>query len=239
MLKLVPPHGWRAVWWELGIVTLGVLIALGIGEIAEAVRWKVRVNSSMAAMRTELSENHFNVVERRAYQQCLVNRLSQIGQVLRDARRSGILPHIDKVGGPALRLTQSSAFEVAKSEGVLLHMDKKQARDFASIYGVFELYRTLADEEQNSWQFRQIVQATPGPISDDILAGLLEAWASAMTKNHWMGILAQQQDDELDRLGVNVAYEPQEPNRKAVIKRLRGLPVCAPLRVNGKPKILG
>ena len=32
LLKLKPPHGWNAVGWELGIVTLGVVIALAGGN---------------------------------------------------------------------------------------------------------------------------------------------------------------------------------------------------------------
>ena len=37
MLKLNPPNGWRAVVWELAIVTLGVLIALAVQQWAEAL----------------------------------------------------------------------------------------------------------------------------------------------------------------------------------------------------------
>ena len=31
-LKLKPPHGWNAVVWDLAIVTVGVLIALGLAK---------------------------------------------------------------------------------------------------------------------------------------------------------------------------------------------------------------
>ena len=33
LLRLKPPHGWNAVAWELGIVTLGVLISLGAQQV--------------------------------------------------------------------------------------------------------------------------------------------------------------------------------------------------------------
>ena len=35
LLKLQPPHGWRAVMWELAIVTIGVVVALGAQQWAE------------------------------------------------------------------------------------------------------------------------------------------------------------------------------------------------------------
>lgn len=220
---------------EVGSVVLGVLIALGIGEIAEAVRWKVRVDSSMAAMRTELSENRYNVAERRAYQECLVNRLNDIGQVLRTARRTGILPDVGNVGRPGWRLTQTSAFEVAKSEGIFLHMDRNKAQDLAYSYNGFEYYRTIINEEQNSWQALQLLEDAPGPVSDDLLTTMLQSWATATSQSKWIDIIAQQQDDELEQLGFAVSYEPEEPNRQALTSGVRRRPICAPLRVSGKP----
>ena len=38
LFKLRPPHGWNAVAWELGIVTLGVLIALAAQQLVEALQ---------------------------------------------------------------------------------------------------------------------------------------------------------------------------------------------------------
>ena len=49
MLKLNPPHGWRAVVWELAIVTLGVLIALGVQQVAEAANWRSKVSDGRSA----------------------------------------------------------------------------------------------------------------------------------------------------------------------------------------------
>ena len=41
ILEVLPPHGWRALWWELGVVTLGVLIALAAQQVVETLheRW--------------------------------------------------------------------------------------------------------------------------------------------------------------------------------------------------------
>jgi hypothetical protein len=220
---------------EVGSVVLGVLIALGIGEVAEAARWKVRISSSMAAMRAELGGNRYNLVERRAYQDCVEKRLTDIGQVLQAARRTGILPDVREVGRPGLRLNESAAFEVAKSEGILLHMRRKQARDLSGAYGGIEAYRAMADEEQSSWRPLQLLQGAPGPISDDLLTDLLQAWASASDHSFLMGLIVQQQDDLLGRLGFAVEYNAEEPDRSALTKGARGRAICQPMIVNGKP----
>lgn len=223
---------------EVGSVVLGVLIALGIGEIAEAVRWQVRVDRSMAAMRTEVGGNRFNIVERRAYQDCLVNRLTEVGHVLGDARRTGILPHIDNVAGPGLRGTESSAFEVSKSEGVPLHMDRDQARLVALIYASFDAYATIASEERNSWRLLGLLENAPGPVSDDLLTALLQSWAEATAQSKLIGNILQQTDDQLEKLGFAVEYASEVPNRRALTSAAQRQPVCAPLLVNGKPASL-
>ena len=220
---------------EVGSVVLGVLIALGIGEVAEAARWKVRINSSMAAMRAELGGNRWNLAERRAYQGCVEKRLKDIGQVLRDARKTGTLPDLREVGRPGLRLNESAAFEVAKSEGILLHMNRKQARDISAVYGGMDTYRSLADEEQSSWRPLQLLQGAPGPISDDLLTDILQAWATASDQSRLMGLVVPQQDDELGRLGFAVEYVAEEPNRGALTKSARSRKICQPMIVDGKP----
>ena len=71
MMKLNPPHGWRAVAWELGIVTLGVLIALGAQQWADERTWRAKVETSKAAIRDELSEHYSYAVEFRTVYPCM------------------------------------------------------------------------------------------------------------------------------------------------------------------------
>ena len=54
MLKLNPPHGWRVVIWELGIVTVGVLVALGVQQVAEAGSWRTKVEDGQKRLKAEL-----------------------------------------------------------------------------------------------------------------------------------------------------------------------------------------
>ena len=38
-----PLHGWRQLAGEVGIIVLGVLIALGFEQLVEAMRWRSEV----------------------------------------------------------------------------------------------------------------------------------------------------------------------------------------------------
>ena len=52
-----PLHGWRAFIGEVGIIVLGVLIALSAGEIVEALHWRAEVAEARRAMAVELSDS--------------------------------------------------------------------------------------------------------------------------------------------------------------------------------------
>ncbi len=73
-----PLHGWREFAGEVGVIVLGVLIALGLGEFAQA--WNDRSNTRDArdAIRAE-------ILLRFATEDCMAKRLNEIVDYL-DAR---------------------------------------------------------------------------------------------------------------------------------------------------------
>ena len=52
-----PLHGWRAFAGEVGVVVLGVAIALGAGQLAEAINWRMQVSDARGALGTELADS--------------------------------------------------------------------------------------------------------------------------------------------------------------------------------------
>src|ERR1044072_5157888 len=56
LVKLRPPHGWNAVAWELAIVTLGVLIALGAQQFVDGIHQRSEVRELSGALRPGLAD---------------------------------------------------------------------------------------------------------------------------------------------------------------------------------------
>ncbi len=80
MLRLKPPHGWNAVAWELGIVTLGVLIALAAQQWVEERSWRSKVTLAEAAIRDELAKHYSWSVEWREVEPCIVAQIDALQQ---------------------------------------------------------------------------------------------------------------------------------------------------------------
>src|SRR4051794_7061808 len=74
-----PMHGWRAFVGEVGIIVLGVLIALAFGQLVDAWQWRDKVSHAEAAMRLELAEDDGPQAFGRALiGQCLDTQLGKI-----------------------------------------------------------------------------------------------------------------------------------------------------------------
>ena len=66
LFKLKPPSGWNAVAWELAIVTLGVLIALGAQQIVQSINDRENVAQLRSALRAELADDRARWEDMRA-----------------------------------------------------------------------------------------------------------------------------------------------------------------------------
>src|SRR5947208_15175051 len=54
-----PLHGWRAFTGEVGIIVIGVLIALGAEQVVEELSWRARVHDATDTLRSEIA-NHYS-----------------------------------------------------------------------------------------------------------------------------------------------------------------------------------
>jgi len=50
-----PINGWRIFWGEVGIIVLGVLIALGAQQVVEAFNWRKEVAGFRDSVREEMN----------------------------------------------------------------------------------------------------------------------------------------------------------------------------------------
>ena len=78
LMKLKPPHGWNAVGWELAIVTLGVLIALGAQQFVDGIHQRNEVAQLVGALRAELADNRSRWEHVRNSDPCTLQRLDAL-----------------------------------------------------------------------------------------------------------------------------------------------------------------
>ena len=83
--KIKPVHGWREFVGEVGIIVLGVLIALSAEAALERWHWHEQIAQSREAMNEEIFQSGMNAVERLAVAPCLQARLFDLSDRLQDS----------------------------------------------------------------------------------------------------------------------------------------------------------
>jgi hypothetical protein len=142
-----PPHGWNAVAWELGIVTLGVLIALGAQQLVDGIHRRNEVAQLVAALRAELGDDRSRWEHMRASDPCTLQRLDAIEHWLATAP-----PKAKQANSFRLFLwnMHSSAWDIAKTSPATADIPLKERLTYASLYGAIDNWRLFLDEENKT-----------------------------------------------------------------------------------------
>jgi hypothetical protein len=148
LLKLKPPHGWSAVAWELVIVTVGVLLALGAQQLVEGIQRRNDVAQLVAALRAELADDRARWEHIRASDPCTLQRLDAIERWLATA------PAGTRLRPNPFRLflwnMHSSAWDLAKTSPATAAIPLEGRLTYASLYGAIDNWRLFIDEENKN-----------------------------------------------------------------------------------------
>ena len=117
LLKLSPPHGWRAVLWELAIVTLGVLIALAAQQTVEDIQRRADQRALRETIDHEIALNLFAYHVRSRQFPCGEKRMAELTIWLDRARSGERVPAL-RPRGPATVLSLSQRLGQPRRRGV-------------------------------------------------------------------------------------------------------------------------
>lgn len=142
-----PLHGWREFVGEVGIIVLGVLIALGTQQLVEDVQSDVRQRHAEDAMRLELAENDGP----QAYARVLIaNCLDQQLARIRDQTGSAPPEQLRKWAAdytPPFRTWDSEAWHVVVASDIGSYMGPEALVGWSSPYRMMP-YLTAANERE-------------------------------------------------------------------------------------------
>ena len=222
---------------DVGSVVLGVLIALTIGEIVEAVRWRVRAFIALDAIEAEIARNTGVMQERVLIQRCIDRRLNELSGIVRTARRTGQLPLVGPVGRTTSRPIEQAAWMLTSGSETLLHIENPKRDLLAITYSQIAWYDVRVNDELQMWATLSLLENAEGPISDDMLveiAGTLARLRDAATLN---ALVAEQIVTAVEDLGIEPSYFlilDREGDAREVAARSSERPICKPLPVGGR-----
>ncbi len=142
-----PLHGWRHFVGEVGIIVLGVLIALGAQQLVEDIQSNVRQRHAEAAMRLELAENdgpqaYARVIIANCLDQQLKRIADQTGKVPPEQLRKWAADYT-----PPFRTWDSEAWRVVSASDIGSYMGPERLVAWSSPYRMMP-YLSAANERE-------------------------------------------------------------------------------------------
>jgi hypothetical protein len=140
-----PRHGWRAFAGEVGIIVLGVLIALGAQQVVTDINDREAVAQLRSAFRAELADDRARWEDMRAADHCTLKRLDMLERWAATAPAGARLAR-----GYRLMLwnMHSSAWDIAKTSPAAGAIPLDERLAYADLYSAIDNWREMLAEER-------------------------------------------------------------------------------------------
>jgi len=149
LLRLKPPHGWNAVGWELAIVTLGVVIALGAQQTVQAMSDRTTASETRAEITDELNSNLMGLALRQAAEPCIDRRLNDLRAIVTQWEKTGSFATPKWVSQSPIILIDLSRYDAVQSAGRLALLSGDEQYRMGAIVARLRKF--------NEWQFAERV----------------------------------------------------------------------------------
>ena len=146
-----PLHGWREFAGEVGIIVLGVLIALGAEQLIETIHSRSEVAQFRSAVDVELSRDLAVYRYRIQQEPCVKRRLGELHKWL-DADQAGkpLVP-AGEIGRPSFFQFLTSVWK-SSSPNVMNNLSLESRHGYANLYDFVAQMDDQLGQEEEIWR---------------------------------------------------------------------------------------
>lgn len=159
-----PLHGWRAFVGEVGIIVIGVLIALGAGQIVEVVHDRDVAEQARENVRAEAAMDVSFIQGRLASQGCVERRLAELSDILGNAGEGELHPQPTWISLPPTIPFFTARWQAATASGRNSLFSPKEQEQFGQLYQIFGRYNDYQPREQQVWANLRALETWRGPL---------------------------------------------------------------------------
>jgi len=170
-----PVHNWRELATEVGVVVVGIVIALSAEQLLERLEWHHKISHAEEQMRLEMSaDDGPEVLQRVALADCIDHGLAEIrASVERADDRAVVVTAINQIDTPR-HTYESDAYRAAEASGVLARLDPQRLDRWNYLYSTMPVLDRIAEREYFDAAALHAVRISGGPLSEAEQLKLLE-----------------------------------------------------------------
>lgn len=199
-----PLHGWREFAGEVGVIVLGVLIAIGFGQLVESIHWQGEVRDARRAIADDMAQTNRAFAFRVAAHDCIAARLTRLNAIIERSAKHQPVPKLGQVMPDIGNALFQNAWQTSRASQALTHFDRNTLRLYGSYYVSVDSITALIAHELDDLTVLKVLEGDPGRLGPSDISGLRVAVRRAMFDNDLIADIAQSALDTSKSLGVDV-----------------------------------
>jgi len=146
-----PLHGWREFLGEVGIIVIGVLLALTAEQIVEAWHWRNEAREFRQAVDREVALNLGYYAIDQLQAKCAMNRLDELQQVLVRSRDGQPVRLATGISQPFLPDQSFSVWD-SKDPQAFAQLPLEVRLKYAQLYELFRTTEGISQAQNVTWK---------------------------------------------------------------------------------------
>jgi hypothetical protein len=200
-----PVHSLREFLKEVGIIVLGVVIALAAEQAVEAIHWRNKVSEAAESMRLELRDDDGpQAVARAVLETCLDQRLDTIETAVESGRDRLAIAALAASYKPPIRTWDMEAWKAALASDAASHTSANRMVTWSKPYRMMPVLDATNLTENSDRLQLQPTGRSVGPLSPAERDRMLSAIVRLRDANHKMAEWSRVVLLGLSRNGISV-----------------------------------
>jgi hypothetical protein len=215
-----PLHGWREFAGEVGIIVVGVLIALGAEQVVESLHWANKSRSAKFELHQQMVLAWAFGEEREALHRCgdhylsdLANEIVSSPPLWRPIPAQYCGRRFGRVYAPPSRPWPTEVWRSVEAEGTVSHLGVSYSRNASFL---FDFIKTMDDENTAEDNEAAALNALAYPIT--LTADSRTEFVKSIERLHYhndmMALSSRQMQEQIQELG-----ETPTPQELSIVRR--------------------
>jgi hypothetical protein len=146
-----PLHGWREFAGEVGIIVLGVVIALALGQAVQAWQWHEDVKTARTSIQREMAFDLAFFADRLRIAKCVDRHLADAEQRIEAVATSGETPPSNANLESPGRLILVGDYEAQEAADNLIHFPPAELSALGVFYDQARFMSEWTEKEDTAW----------------------------------------------------------------------------------------
>jgi hypothetical protein len=188
-----PLHGWRELLGEVGIIVIGVLIALGAEQVVEALHNRSVAEETRRAIKSEFNDDLAALAVRASIEPCIDRRLDELRDLFAEWERTGRFTRPQWVAQTPAVDIKLTRYDAAQAAGRLALLPSEEQFRMGAVANGLRGFDSIQRDEGEVWGRLRALQAGSDALSIGDRPLLRIALQDASTLDYRAKLSARQQ----------------------------------------------